>query len=74
MWKECRQEIMNQFLINQAKDNVLTAWRGLKLDKGETIQKYTDKFWDLHLKAKGFKKIDFFESKSNSFAPILMRT
>ena len=30
-WKECCQEIMNQFLTNQAKDDVLTAWRGLKL-------------------------------------------
>ena len=62
-WKECRQEIMNQFLTDQAKDDVLTAWRGLKLDKGETIQKYTDKFWDLHLKATIFKKIDFPEQK-----------
>ena len=54
---------MNQFLTNQAKDNVLTAWQGLKLDKGETIQKYTYKFWDLHLKATVFKKIDLSEQK-----------
>ena len=54
---------MNQFLTNQAKDDVLAAWRGLKLDKGETIQKYIDKFWDLHVKATVFKKIDF--SKQN---------
>ena len=54
---------MNQFLIDQAKDDVLTAWRGLKLDKGETIQKYTNKFWNLHLKATVFKKIDFSEQK-----------
>ena len=54
---------MNQFLTEQAKDDVLTAWRGLKLDKGENIQKYTDKFWDLHLKATFFKKIDFSEQK-----------
>ena len=33
------------------------AWWGLKLDKGETIQKYIEKFWDLHLKATVFKKI-----------------
>ena len=62
-WKECCQEIMNQFLTNQAKDNVLTAWQGLKLDKGETIQKHTNNFWDFHLKAKIFKKIDFLEQK-----------
>ena len=37
MWKECCQEIMKQFLTNQAKDNVLMAWRGLKLEKGESI-------------------------------------
>ena len=63
MWKECRHEIMNQFLTNQAKDNVLIAWQGLKLDKGQTIQKYTNKFWDFHLKAIVFKKIDFSEQK-----------
>ena len=41
------------------RDDVLTAWRGLKLDKGETIQKYVDKFWDLHLKASIFENIEF---------------
>ena len=39
------------------------AWRGLKLEKGESMQKYTDKFWDLHFKATVYKKIDFFEQK-----------
>ena len=63
MWKECCQEIMKKFLTNQTKDNVLVTWRELKLDKGETIQKYIDKFWDLHLKATIFKKIDFSEQK-----------
>ena len=70
MWKECRQEIMNQFLTNQAKDNVLMAWQGLKLEKGETIQKYTDKFWDLHLKATVFKKIDFSKKKQQFCASL----
>ena len=51
MWKECRQEIMKQFLIDQANNDVLTILHGLKLEKGVTIQKYTNKFWDLHLKA-----------------------
>ena len=50
---------MKQFLIDQAKDDVLTAWHGLKLEKGELMQKYTKKFWDLHLKAIVYKKIDF---------------
>ena len=27
------------------------------------MQKYTDKFWDLHLKATVYKKIDFLEQK-----------
>ncbi|MCO5604577.1 hypothetical protein L7F22_058745 [Adiantum nelumboides] len=50
---------MKQFLTEDAKDKVLTAWRGLKLEKGEFIQQYINKFWDLHLKAIVFKKIDF---------------
>ena len=54
---------MKQFLIDQAKDDVLTAWRGLKLEKGESMQKYTDKFWDLHLKVTVYMNIDF--SKQN---------
>ena len=62
-WKECRLAIMRQFLTDQAKDDVLTAWRALKFEKGESIQKYVDKFWDLHLKATVFKRIDFSEQK-----------
>ena len=50
---------MKQFLANQAKDDVLMAWCGLKLEKGKSMQKYIDKFWDLHLKATVYKKIDF---------------
>lgn len=57
-WKECRTAIMKQFLPKGAKDEVLTAWRSFKLEEGETIQKYIDKFWDLHLKATVFSKID----------------
>ena len=62
-WKECKQDIMKQFLIDQEKDDVLTTWHGLKLEKGEIIQKYTYKFWDLHLKATIYKKIDFSKQK-----------
>ena len=39
------------------------AWRGLKLEKGESMQNYTDKFWDLHLKATMYKRINFSEQK-----------
>ena len=62
-WKACREAIMKQFLTANAKDDVLTSWRGLKLDKGETMQRYVDKFWDHHLKAVIFKSIDFAEQK-----------
>ena len=54
---------MKQFLTNQAKDNVLMAWGGLKLEKGETIHKYTNKFWDFHVKAIAYKKIVFLKQK-----------
>ncbi|MCO5551480.1 hypothetical protein L7F22_004984 [Adiantum nelumboides] len=62
-WKLCRAAIMKQFLTEDAKDKVLTAWRGLKFEKGESIQQYINKFWDLHLKAIEFKKIDFAEQR-----------
>ncbi|MCO5596075.1 hypothetical protein L7F22_050133 [Adiantum nelumboides] len=54
---------MKQFLTEDAKDEVFTAWRELKLEKGESIQQYINKFWDLHLKAIVFKKIDFAEQR-----------
>ena len=62
-WKLCRSAIMEQFLTEDARDEVLTAWRGLKLKRGESIQQYINKFWDLHLKAIVFKKIDFAEQR-----------
>ncbi|MCO5605966.1 hypothetical protein L7F22_060152 [Adiantum nelumboides] len=54
---------MKQFLSSNAKDKVLTEWRSLKLTPYESIQKYVDKFWDLHLKATVYRKIDFEEQK-----------
>ncbi|MCO5613008.1 hypothetical protein L7F22_067281 [Adiantum nelumboides] len=54
---------MKQFLARDAKDKVLTKWRSLKLTPYESIHKYVDKFWDLHLKATVYKKIDFEEQK-----------
>ena len=62
-WKLCRTAIMKQFLTEDAKDEVLTAWRGLKLERGETIQQYINKFWDLHLKAIVFKRIYFADQR-----------
>ena len=62
-WKACRAAIMKQFLTDHAKDDVLTAWQGLQLDKGEPIKKYIDKFWDLHLKACVFEDIGFHAQK-----------
>ncbi|MCO5575034.1 hypothetical protein L7F22_028831 [Adiantum nelumboides] len=54
---------MKQFLSSDAKDKVLTEWQSLKLTPYESIQKYVDKFWDLHLKATVYRKIDFEEQK-----------
>ena len=51
--------MMKQFLTGNVRDDVLTAWRGLQLKKGDTIQKYVDRFWDLHLKATIFENIEF---------------
>ncbi|MCO5558894.1 hypothetical protein L7F22_012484 [Adiantum nelumboides] len=62
-WKNLRASIMKQFLSSDAKDKVLTEWQSLKLSPYESIQKYVDKFWDLHLKATVYKKIDFEEKK-----------
>lgn len=50
---------MKQFLTSDVRDDVLTASRGLKMDKGETIQQYIEKFWDLHLKDFVFENIEF---------------
>ncbi|MCO5587665.1 hypothetical protein L7F22_041616 [Adiantum nelumboides] len=61
--KNLRASIMKQFLSSDAKDKVLTKWQSLKLTPYESIHKYVDKFWDLHLKATVYKKIDFEEQK-----------
>ena len=62
---------MKQFLTDQPKDDVLTAWHGLKLEKGESMQKYTNKFWDLHFKARVYKKIDFLKRKQQYCASFI---
>ncbi|MCO5556699.1 hypothetical protein L7F22_010250 [Adiantum nelumboides] len=70
-WKALRASIMKQFLASDAKDKVLTEWRSLKLSPYESIHKYVDKFWDLHLKATVYKKIDFEEQKKQFCAGLL---
>ena len=37
-WKLCQSTIIKQFLIEDARDEVLIAWRGLKLARGGSIQ------------------------------------
>ncbi|MCO5551438.1 hypothetical protein L7F22_004941 [Adiantum nelumboides] len=54
---------MKQFLSSDAKDKVLTKWQSLKLTPFQSIHKYVDKFWDLHIKAIVHKTIDFEEQK-----------
>ncbi|MCO5557663.1 hypothetical protein L7F22_011232 [Adiantum nelumboides] len=70
-WKALRTFIMKQFLASDAKDKVLTKWRSLKLSPYESIHKYVDKFWDLHLKATVYKKIYFEEQKQQFCAGLL---
>ena len=62
-WKSLRIAIMKQFLTREAEDQVLTEWISLKMLLHESINKYIDKFWDLHLKVTVFRKIDFTEKK-----------
>ena len=50
-WKACCKAIMKQFLTSHAQDDVIAEWHGLHMEKGESIKKYIDRFWDLHLKA-----------------------
>ena len=50
---------MKQFLTNHAQDDLLAKWRSLQLDKGESIKKFIDWFWDLCLKACVFEEIGF---------------
>ncbi|MCO5586751.1 hypothetical protein L7F22_040693 [Adiantum nelumboides] len=62
---------MKQSLASSAKDKVLTEWKSLKLTHYESIHKYVDKFWDLHLKATVYKKIVFEEQKQQFCAGLL---
>ena len=64
-WKAMRIAIIKQFLPSDAKDKVLTKWRSLRMQPQDAIQRYIDKFWELHLKATVtvYKKIDFVKQK-----------
>ncbi|MCO5557190.1 hypothetical protein L7F22_010750 [Adiantum nelumboides] len=70
-WKDLRASIMKKFLVSYAKDKVLTKWRSLNLSPYESIHKYVDKFWDLHLKATVYKNIDFEKKKQQFCAGLL---
>ena len=52
---------MKQVLRSNVREDV--AWQGLKLEKGQMIYKYMDKFWDLHLKATTFENNEFQEQR-----------
>ncbi|MCO5593848.1 hypothetical protein L7F22_047866 [Adiantum nelumboides] len=62
-WKTCRVAIVKKFLSHGASDQVLIAWRSLKLEEEKNIQRYVEKFWYLHLKATVYKRINFSEQK-----------
>ncbi|MCO5594853.1 hypothetical protein L7F22_048888 [Adiantum nelumboides] len=61
--KALRAFIMKQIFNSDAKDKVLTKWQSLKLTPYESIHKYVEKFWDLHLKAIVYKDINFEKQK-----------
>ena len=65
-WKKCC--IMQQFLADSAPNDVQTAWCNLTFEKGETIQKYVDKFWSSHIKATVFKIIHFLKHKQQFYS------
>ncbi|MCO5581986.1 hypothetical protein L7F22_035875 [Adiantum nelumboides] len=54
---------MKQFLSHGTSNQVLTAWQSLKLEEGESIQSYVEKFWDLHLKVTVYKRSNFSKQK-----------
>ena len=62
-WAVCRIAILKQFLEPDAKDEVLTTWRSLKMNKNKPIQKYVEHFWDANLKAMVYKRINFAEKR-----------
>ena len=62
---------MKQFLDDDAKDNVLTAWRSLTFKENESLQSYIEKFWDTCLKTNVYKHINFLEQKQQFCAGLL---
>lgn len=55
--------MMWQFLKKNIRDDVFTTGRRPELKKGEAIQKYANKFWNLYLKATEFEEISFLEQR-----------
>ena len=62
-WVECRIAILKQFLQADAKNEVLTTWQSLKMNKNKPIQKYVECFWDANLKAMVYNTVNFDEQK-----------
>ena len=60
-WAKCRIAFLKQFLQVDAKNEVLTTWQSLKMNKNKPIQKYVEHFWDANLKAMVYKRINFDE-------------
>ena len=65
-WKKCFLDIMQQFLDDSAPNDVIPAWQSLTFEKGETIQKYVDRFWSLHLKSIVLREL-ILQSMNNNF-------
>ena len=70
-WTECRIAILKQFLQADTKNEVHTTWRSLKMNKNKPIQKYVERFWDAHLKAMVYKRINFDEQKQQYCARLM---
>ena len=62
---------MEQFLIDQAHENVLTAWRSLKMELGKSTKRYFDKFWEANIKSSIYKRIGVAEQKQQFCAVLL---
>ena len=69
-WKDLSIAIMKQFLAINTKIKVLIKWQSLNMVPYESIHRYTEKFWELHLKASIYQRILFEEQKQQFCANI----
>lgn len=63
MWIEFKTLLMKSFLPEDVEDKVLSKWHTLRLELGDTMHKYVEKFWDAHLKASIFQTMIFKDQK-----------